>query len=277
MGVLNLTPDSFSDGNRYPDVASAVIAAQIMVQQGADLIDIGGESSRPGSSPVDPAEQIRRVVPVIRALREGGEGDHPLTISIDTTRGSVASAALDAGANLVNDISAGCDDPSMLPLIADRHVPVILMHMQGTPAAMQVEPHYADVVSEVCDFLRERIQSAQTAGVDLADVLLDPGIGFGKTVEHNLELLRRMRELVAIGHPLVIGTSRKGFVGKITGETNPAERLFGTAATIAWSVANGAAVVRVHDVEAMRRVVRMTEAIMKNSEFRNPNPRINDE
>jgi dihydropteroate synthase len=262
MGVLNVTPDSFSDGGQFQDIADTVEQARTMTNAGADLIDIGGESTRPGSQPVDADEQIRRVTPVIRAVREL-RLELPVVLSIDTTREAVALAALDAGANLVNDISAGRDDPALLPLVARRRVPIILMHMQGTPATMQINPTYSDVVGEVSAFLRDRIRYAESIGVDPADVLIDPGIGFGKTVEQNLELLRRMPELAAIDRPLVIGTSRKGFIGKITGETDVTRRLFGTAATVAWSVAHGAGIVRVHDVEPMTRVVRMIQAIRK--------------
>lgn len=255
MGILNITPDSFSDGGLYQDVKAALTRATAITAAGADLIDIGGESTRPGSSPVDSIEQIRRVIPVITAIRHA----LPIAISIDTRKASVASAALDAGASWINDVSAGRDDPAMLPLAADRKAPIILMHMQGTPATMQTNPTYRNVTTEIAQFLRERLDSARTAGVDPADVLLDPGIGFGKTTEHSLQLLRHLEQLVAIGPPLVIGTSRKSFIGKITGEAD--DRLMGTAATIAWAVAKGASVLRIHDVESMRHVVRMTRAI----------------
>ena len=258
MGVLNVTPDSFSDGGRFSKADEALRAAELMAADGADLIDVGGESTRPGSLPVAPDEQIARVVPVIAAVRRRLD----LAVSIDTTRAAVAEAALDAGATLVNDISAGRDDPDMLPLVAARGAAVILMHMQGTPATMQIDPRYADVTSEVLEFLRERLGAAVAAGVDRRRVLLDPGIGFGKTLEHNLELLRRTSDLAAIGQPLVIGTSRKGFIGKAIGEPDPLRRTYGTAATVTWAIANGAAVVRVHEVGAMAQVVRMTRAIM---------------
>ena len=257
MGVLNITPDSFSDGGRFADPSQAVAAALAMVADGADLIDVGGESTRPGSLPIDAVEQIRRVAPVITTIRR----QSTVTLSIDTTKGAVASAALDAGANVVNDISAGRDDSAMLPLIAQRRAPVILMHMQGTPATMQLNPSYSDVVSEVSAFLRERSKAAASCGIDPADVLLDPGIGFGKTLEHNLALLRHANQLAQIGQPLVIGTSRKAFIAKITGEGPAGDRLLGTAATVAWSITNGAAVVRVHDVGPIVRVVRMIQAI----------------
>ena len=270
MGVLNVTPDSFSDGGRFIDPAAAVARAAQMAAEGADLIDVGGESTRPGSLPVEPAEQIRRVAPVLRAARERVRG---VTFSIDTTRADVAAAALDAGAHVINDVSAGRDDPALLPLAARRGCPVVLMHMQGTPQTMQLNPTYSDVTGEVAAFLRDRLAAATGAGVDPVNVLLDPGIGFGKTVRHNLELLRRLAELATLGRPLVVGTSRKGFIGKVLGEKpvtsdgpaapaadSPA-RLFGTAATVAWAVANGAGVVRVHDVGPMAQVVRVVRSI----------------
>ena len=257
MGVLNVTPDSFSDGGRFAAPDAAVAQAEAMAAAGAAMIDVGGESTRPGSLPVAADEQIARVVPVIRRIAELA-----VTISIDTTSAAVAQAALDAGAAVVNDISAGRDDPALLPLVARHKAPVILMHMQGTPATMQDAPTYRDVVVETIAFLRDRAAAAQAAGVELTRILLDPGIGFGKTMEHNLTLLRRQGDLLSLGRPLVIGTSRKGFIGKITGEAEPARRLFGTAASVALAVANGAAVVRVHDVGPMAQVVKMTRAIV---------------
>jgi dihydropteroate synthase len=260
MGVLNVTPDSFSDGGRFADPAAAADQALRMVSEGADLLDVGGESTRPGSQPVPEAEQVRRVVPVLRAIRAGSN----IVCSIDTTRAAVAEAALDAGASVVNDISAGLADPSLLPLAARRAVPVVLMHMQGTPATMQVQPKYANVIAEVLEFLRERAEAAEKAGVAPHRVLLDPGIGFGKNQEHNLTLLRRLAELTGSvkDRPMLVGVSRKGFIGRITGVAEPAQRLFGTAAAVAWSVANGAGLVRVHDVGPMSQVVRMIGAIL---------------
>jgi dihydropteroate synthase len=258
MGVLNVTPDSFSDGGRFSDPAAAVEHGLQMIDAGADLIDIGGESTRPGAAPVDDDEQIRRVLPVIQALASRSD----VVLSIDTTRSAVAQAALDGGAHIVNDISAGRDDPDMFHLIARRRAAVILMHMLGRPMTMQQAPAYDDVTAEVSGFLNDRVIEAGVAGVDVDRILLDPGIGFGKTVEHNLELLRRLRELTVLGRPLVVGTSRKSFIGRVTGEDQPSGRLFGTAATVAWSIANGAAMVRVHDVEPMTQVVRMIRAIL---------------
>ena len=259
MGIVNATPDSFSDGGRWLDPAVAAEHAHAMIRDGASLIDVGGESTRPGSQPIADNLQIERVVPVIRAIIAMG----PATISIDTTRAAVAEAALDAGASIVNDISAGRDDAALLPLVAKRGVPVCLMHMQGTPATMQHNPTYADVTAEVAAFLKARFDAATSAGVHASRVILDPGIGFGKTDAHNLQLLRDLGVLQTLGRPLLVGSSRKGFIGRVTGETDASDRRFGTAATVAWSIANGASIVRVHDVEPMARVVRMVAAIRR--------------
>jgi dihydropteroate synthase len=259
MGILNITPDSFSDGGKLQDVSDAADLAREMVDSGASILDIGGESTRPGAARIGPDDQIKRVMPVVHAI---ARLNLPVTMSVDTTLSDVAEAALDAGATFINDISAGQDDPRMLSLTAARQVPIVLMHMQGPPATMQVAPSYSDVTREVIDFLKERIGAAITAGIDPADILVDPGIGFGKTVQHNLQLLRRLNEISdALGRPVVLGTSRKGFIGHITGEDDPSNRLFGTAATIAWGIANGARVLRVHDVRAMSQVTRMIDAI----------------
>jgi dihydropteroate synthase len=255
MGILNITPDSFSDGGTYQDIPTAITHAKKMAAAGAALIDIGGESTRPGSSPVLPEEQIHRVVPVITAIRK----ELTIALSIDTTKAAVAAAALDAGANWINDTSAGRDDPAMFPLAAHRKTPIILMHMQGTPQTMQKNPTYRNVTAEIIAFLHERLDSARTAGINPADVLLDPGIGFGKTAQQSLELLRNLEQLNAIGRPLVVGTSRKSFIGKVTGETG--DRPMGTAASVAWAVSNGASILRVHDIEAMTAVMQMTQAI----------------
>jgi dihydropteroate synthase len=257
MGVLNVTPDSFSDGGKFADTGAAVAHAHAMCADGADLIDLGGESTRPGAQSVPESLQIARVVPVLKAL-----ADRPdITFSIDTSRADVARAALDAGAAIVNDITAGHADAGMFPLVAARRIPIILMHMQGTPATMQLNPNYRDVMAEVIEFLQDRLSAAVGAGIDMTNILLDPGIGFGKTMVHNLQLLRRQIELKHLGRPVVIGASRKKFIGAITGETEPGQRLMGTAAAVAWSVANGADIVRVHDVTAMARVVKLIRAI----------------
>lgn len=260
MGVLNVTPDSFSDGGRYSEPASAIAHARQMIADGADLIDIGGESTRPGSERVPAEEQIRRVVPVIEQLRSLGE-----TLSIDTTRSPVAAAALDAGAHLVNDISAGTDDPGMAALVAERGCPVVLMHMQGQPATMQDAPAYDDVVADVRAHLQERLAAFVAAGVKERAILLDPGIGFGKLIQHNLSLLKHLDAFRELGRPLVLGVSRKGFLGRIGAGTgagsSPADRAWPTAAAVGWCVAQGADIVRVHDVAEMAQVVRVVRAI----------------
>ena len=257
MGVLNVTPDSFSDGGRHATADAAVAAAVEMAAAGADLIDIGGESTRPGSLPVPDAEQVARVVPVVRGIVAAG---FPVVVSVDTTRAAVAAAALDAGATVVNDVSAGRDDPGLLAVVARARADLILMHMRGTPATMQDDPAYSDVVAEVTAFLVDRVAAAAAAGIAVERLLVDPGIGFGKTVEHNLRLMRALPCLAAIGRPVVLGTSRKGFIGRITGEPVH-DRAFGTAATVAWAATQGVAIVRVHDVGPMGRVLAMTRAL----------------
>jgi dihydropteroate synthase len=259
MGVLNVTPDSFSDGARYADARAAADHAKAMADAGADLIDIGGESTRPGSERTDAREQIRRILPVFETV----SGKVPAVLSVDTTRAEVARSALDHGAYLINDISAATDDPEMLPLAAERGAPIVLMHMQGQPATMQVAPAYADVVADVVAHLRDRVAAAVGAGIPPHRILLDPGIGFGKTLDHNLALLRNLQRFADLNHPLLLGVSRKGFIGRISGESEPSQRLFGTAAAVAWCIANHAHVVRVHDVEQMSKVVKVIDAIRR--------------
>jgi dihydropteroate synthase len=258
MGVLNVTPDSFSDGGQFLDTDAAVQHGLRMVAEGAAIIDVGGESTRPGSQAVATAEQIQRVVPVIEGLARQTH----TPISIDAHDPDVAEAALRAGASMVNDVTALADD-RLGKLAAEQHVPVVLMHMQGTPATMQVEPHYDDVVAEVLQFLCERADRAQSLGVPRERILIDPGIGFGKTLKHNLLLLKHIDRFVATGYPVLVGTSRKRFIGKITGREQPADRVFGTAATVAWCAAAGVSIVRVHDVAQMRDVIKVTQAIQE--------------
>jgi len=253
MGILNVTPDSFSDGGRYFDDAAAVRRGLELAADGADLIDIGGESTRPGATDVPPDEQIRRIEPVIRKLRAANLA---IPISADTRSAAVAAVALDAGADIINDVSAGTHDPAMLDLAAHRGVPIILMHMRGDPATMQNDPRYGDVVTEVRAELAQRISEALAAGVQAERILLDPGIGFSKTAEHNWELLRRLPELLTLGRPLLVGTSRKRFIRAAVGD-DPRAVEFGTAATVAACAAAGAHIVRVHDVAAARAVVRV--------------------
>lgn len=255
VGVLNVTPDSFSDGGEFLDRDRAIARGREMIAQGADCIDIGGESTRPGSDPVDEAEQVRRVVPVIEALQPS-----QIVVSIDTTRAAVAEAALAAGACIVNDITAAADDAAMPGVMRGARA-IVLMHMLGRPRTMQHDPRYADVVAEVEDYLLGRAAALQTAGLERRRIFIDPGIGFGKTTRHNLELLRALPRLASHGYPVLLGTSRKRFIGQITGEPAANRRLLGTAATVAWSVACGASAVRVHDVAEMRQVVQMTWAM----------------
>jgi dihydropteroate synthase len=256
MGVLNVTPDSFSDGGELADADVIAKRAAAMVAAGAAVLDVGGESTRPGSLAVETQEQIRRVVPAIEAIRGLG-----VSISVDTTDARVAAAAFDAGATMINDISAGRADKAMLPLAAKRGVPIALMHMLGSPQTMQQSPQYEDVVTEVYDFLRGRAAAAMAVGVAPHRVLLDVGIGFGKTIDHNLSLLKHHARFAALGHALLLGTSRKGFIGKLTGVEKPADRTFGTAATVAWGAVNGADLIRVHDVEATRQTLAVIEGI----------------
>jgi dihydropteroate synthase len=260
MGVLNVTPDSFSDGGNFLDVNTAVQHAREMARAGADIIDIGGESTRPGATTVSAEEELRRVLPVVERLRD-------LVVSVDTTKSVVAEKALAAGARIVNDISALRFDPRMVDVVRDTGAGVVLMHMQGAPQTMQQGPRYDDVVAEVRSFLAERIALAGSQGLKKSQIAVDPGIGFGKTVEHNLQLLARLGEFGSLGCPVVVGTSRKSFLGKVLAATGARRaggadaRLWGTAATVAWAVAQGARVVRVHDVAEMLDVVRMVEAI----------------
>jgi len=259
MGILNVTPDSFYDGGRYARAEAAVQHALQMVQDGADIVDIGGESTRPGSQPVPEEEELRRVLPVIEAVR--GQVDVP--ISIDTTKSRVAERALQAGACMVNDISGLGFDPRMAEVVARHGALCCVMHIQGTPQTMQQNPQYEDVVRDISRYFEERLALAERAGILRENIWLDPGIGFGKTVEHNLEILRRLREFTAFGLPILIGTSRKSFIGKILGDLPPEERLEGTAATVAIAIMNGANAVRVHDVREMVRVARMTDAVCR--------------
>jgi dihydropteroate synthase len=257
MGVLNLTPDSFSDGGQFADPQAAVEHALQMAEAGADIIDIGGESSRPGSASVSAAEEIRRVLPIIGRL---AEQQPTLCLSLDTTKAEVAQAGLEAGASIVNDISGLESDPAMLPTLAAAEAGCVIMHMRGTPRTMQDNPQYRDVVEEVGDYLEQRTAAAEAAGIARERICLDPGIGFGKTVEHNLELLGRLDEFARLERPLLIGPSRKAFIGA-TLNLAVGERLEGTLAACVAAVLHGAAIVRVHDVKEVRRAVDLADAI----------------
>ncbi len=258
MGILNVTPDSFSDGGVFADVDAAVAHGVAMSRAGAAIIDTGPESTRPGSEAVAAEEQIKRAIPVIERLT----AETGIAVSIDTKDRDVAATALDAGASIINDITALADE-GMAQLAADRQVPVILMHMQGSPAAMQKDPHYANVVGEVLEFLLGRAKRAEAFGIRKELIFIDPGIGFGKTTEHNLELLRNLDRFVSSGYRVLLGTSRKRFIGQITGRQEARQRIFGTAATVALAVAAGVSIVRVHDVPEMVDVVRIANILGK--------------
>ena len=256
MGVVNVTPDSFSDGGLFLDPEAAVRHGIELSADGADVLDVGGESTRPGAAPVPASEEIDRVVPVIKRL--AAEVDVP--ISIDTRKAAVAAAALDGGASIVNDVSAARDDAAMLDVVRDAGAGLVLMHMLGEPGTMQRDPHYDDVVLEIRGFLDERVEAAVAAGIDRERLCIDPGIGFGKTLEHNLTLLRDVDSLRLDGIPLLVGPSRKAFIGRITG-AEADDRLGGTAGAVAWLAAKRVEMIRVHDVREMRQVLQVVDAI----------------
>jgi dihydropteroate synthase len=264
MGIVNVTPDSFSDGGRFLEADAAIAHALELIGEGAEIVDIGGESTRPGAEPVAAREELRRVQPVIERIAAVGsrEGSSPVQVSIDTSKASVAAAALDAGATLVNDVTALRADPEMAGLVADSGAECCLMHMLGEPRTMQLQPRYDDVVDDVKAFLLERIEFAVGEGIAEDRVLLDPGIGFGKTVAHNLELLRRLSELAELGRPLVIGTSRKSFLGRVAGAPEASQRLAGTLATNVLALERGASVFRVHDVAPVREALTVAAATL---------------
>lgn len=261
MGILNVTPDSFSDGGKFSGLDAAMRQVELMVSEGVDIIDIGGESTRPGSDPVAAGEQIQRVVPVIEAIRECVSGD--ILISIDTTLSEVAKAALTAGANIINDVSGGRADPAILTLAAKTGVPVILMHSQGTPKTMQDNPHYDHVVQDVLEALHESINAALKAGVKKEAIAIDPGIGFAKRKQDNLDLLAHLDKLVATGFPVLLGTSRKRFMGAICDVSEPSELVTATAVTTALGVMAGVQMFRVHDVKENRQAVDVAWAIKR--------------
>jgi dihydropteroate synthase len=259
MGILNVTPDSFSDGGKFSGLNAALQQAELMLSEGADMIDIGGESTRPGSKPVAAGEQIQRVVPVIQAIRQQMGSD--VYISIDTTLSEVAKAALAAGANIINDVSGGRDDGAILTLAAQAGVPIILMHSQGTPKTMQDNPHYDNVVQEVLDALDECVNAALKAGIKKEAIVIDPGIGFGKRKQDNLDLLAHLDALVAMGFPVLLGTSRKRFMGTICEVSEPSELVTATAVTTALGVMAGVQMFRVHDVRENRQAADVAWAI----------------
>ena len=258
VGILNVTPDSFSDGGDFLDPEAAAARAASMLDEGAHVIDVGGESTRPGSDPVSSDEEVRRVVPVIERLMADRPG---AAISVDTYRATTAEAAIRAGASVVNDVTALRGDPAMAALVAEAGCPVVLMHMKGEPKTMQREPRYADVVREVRDFLAERAELAVSAGVKPENVIVDPGIGFGKTLDHNLALLRDLDAILDLGFPVLVGASRKRFIGSITGVEEARDRVYGTVATSVMAYERGATLFRVHDVRANREALAVAAAI----------------
>ncbi len=261
MGVLNVTNDSFSDGGSFLDVDNALKRAFEMVEAGADILDIGGESSRPGASPISEKEEISRVLPVLKMIKEKIK----IPISIDTYKSKVAEAALAEGAMIINDITALSGDDKMAEVVAGNDAFVVLMHMKGSPIDMQQDPQYEDLIGEICDYLRISIEKARAAGIEKDKIIVDPGIGFGKTLEHNLSILKNLKEFKRLGKPVLVGPSRKSFLGEVTGR-EVHERVMATSASISASIMNGASIVRVHDVELMHDVVMVSDAI-KNARF----------
>ncbi len=259
MGILNVTPDSFSDGGELPDFAVLHERVAAMIEAGVDILDIGGESTRPFAVRVEPEEELQRVIPAITAIRR----DFSIPISIDTTKALVARQALEAGADIINDISALAFDQQMVKVAGEFRVPVIMMHMQGTPGNMQKNPQYHDVITEITDFLRERIDWAGNKGLERQQLIIDPGIGFGKTLEHNLLILKNLHRFTTLNVPLLLGHSRKAFIGALLGINNPQERDNGTTAISALAVAAGVNILRVHDVKSTVQAVRLATAIQK--------------
>ena len=257
MGIVNVTPDSFSDGGKFFSPEVAISHASKLITQGANIIDIGGESTRPGAEQVSESEELKRVIPVIEKIRT----DNPtILISIDTTKASVAKHAVEAGANIINDVSGLSFDNNMISVVESFNIPVVIMHMKGNPQNMQLNPDYKDIVNEILDFFKIKIKTAIQSGINRSMIILDPGIGFGKTVEHNFQLLSRLNEFNVLELPIMIGPSRKSFIG-ITLDLPPEDRVEGTAAAVSAGVMNGASIVRVHDVKSMKRVVRIIEKV----------------
>ena len=261
MGILNVTPDSFSDGGEFNTLETAIGQAQQMLAAGVDSIDIGGQSTRPGAIEVSPATERDRVIPIIQKLREISS----IPISIDTNRAEVAQAAIEAGADLVNDVSGGTHDRQMLPVVAQLGVPIILMHMRGTPQTMQTLTDYDDLMGELRQWLQQQVQAAIDAGISPDRIILDPGIGFAKTHDQNLEILRQLPQLRSLGYPLLVGVSRKSFIGRILDRNDPKDRVWGTAAACTAAIGGGADILRVHDVAPLWDVCRVADAIWRNS------------
>ncbi|MBL1177082.1 dihydropteroate synthase [Pantanalinema sp. GBBB05] len=259
MGVLNVTPDSFSDGGQFNTLTTALTQARKLITAGTDLLDIGGQSTRPQAEEISLDEELNRVMPILQAIRQ----ESNIPISIDTTRASVAASAIAAGADVINDISGGSFDPDMLPTVAKLGVPVILMHMRGTPKTMQQLTDYQNLISEITDFLQHQIAAAIACGVNPARIAIDPGVGFAKTYEQNLEILRRLAEFRQLNCPMLVGVSRKSFIGHILHQPDPQQRVWGTAAACSAAIVGGADILRVHDVPEMRDVCQVTDAIWR--------------
>jgi dihydropteroate synthase len=259
MGILNITPDSFSDGGKFDTVEAALAQAKSMEEGGVDIIDIGGQSTRPGAVEVSVEEELKRVIPVVRALRNVSS----IPISVDTSRSIVARTAVEAGADLVNDVTGGTGDPQMLATVAELGVPVVLMHLRGTPQTMQTLTDYEDVVREICMVLEQQADLAIAAGVNPERIVLDPGIGFAKTYEHNLTLLRELPQLRSLGYPVLVGVSRKRFIGQILDRSDPKDRVWGTGAACGAAIVGGADILRVHDVREMWDICRVADAIFR--------------
>lgn len=261
MGIVNVTPDSFSDGGQFNSVATAMTQATKMVAAGVDILDIGGQSTRPGAAQIPLEEELRRTIPVIQALRQGLPG---VVISIDTTRAAVAQEAIAVGADLINDISGATFDDQMLPLVRTTGAPIILMHMRGTPETMQSLTDYGDLIADLKAFFQQRIETALALGITPSQIILDPGIGFAKTALQNYGLLRHLEDFRTLGYPLLVGVSRKSFIGHVIQESDPKKRIWGTAAACAGAIAHGADILRVHDVPEMIDVCKVSDALWRN-------------
>jgi dihydropteroate synthase len=261
MGVLNVTPDSFSDGGEFNTTSAALAKAQALVAAGADIIDVGGQSTRPGSEQISLAEELERVLSVLQVLRP----KISVPISVDTTRADVAKAAVEIGADIINDISGGTFDLEMLPTVASLDVPIVLMHIRGTPQTMQQMTDYQDLMGEISSFFARQIAAATAVGIDQSKIIIDPGIGFAKNYEQNLEIFRHLRSLTALNCPMLVGASRKSFIGRILNQPDPKARVWGTAAACCAAIFNGADILRVHDVKEMRDVSLVADALLRNS------------
>lgn len=263
MGVLNVTPDSFSDGGDFNTIESALIQAENMVKYGVDIIDIGGQSTRPGAAEISLQEELDRVIPVVEMLRQKADIFGSIPISVDTTRADVAQAAVTAGADIINDISGATFDSAMLSTVAKLKVPIILMHLRGTPQTMQTLTDYRDLIEEIGEFLQSRIAAAIAAGIDKYQIIIDPGIGFAKTYSQNLQILRELRKFIFLNCPILVGVSRKSFIGQILNQPFAKQRVWGTAAACTGAIANSADILRVHDVREMHDVCQVADAIFR--------------